>query len=241
MGRRASVAVVVLVVLCSLAGAAKSRYDSAKVEAAKAAQEATQSRMALQTPSHLAVMTPVAKPVVDIELVSMSRSASDGVATVDAVVKPARAAKKPRAHVGEAKTRRVTGQHPLSVKRCREIRVTLGTQELVAREDGQEVYWFRCSTSVTGLISPPDIHPETPHDHLGSFKVMDKTRLRHSTQYDVDMPWAIHYHGGHFIHATLEVAWLGQPASHGCVRLSPADARTLYDWTHVGDSVVVER
>src|SRR4029079_19157095 len=33
---------------------------------------------------------------------------------------------------------------------------------------------------------------------------------------------------GHAIHGTNEVRRLGKPASHGCVRLSPQNAATLY-------------
>jgi hypothetical protein len=34
---------------------------------------------------------------------------------------------------------------------------------------------------------------------------------------------------GHAIHGTNEVQRLGKPASHGCVRLSPENAATLYE------------
>ena len=33
--------------------------------------------------------------------------------------------------------------------------------------------------------------------------------------------------------------FLGYPASHGCIRLSQADAKWLYDWTEIGDSVLI--
>ena len=43
------------------------------------------------------------------------------------------------------------------------------------------------------------------------------------------MPHAIFFmKDGHAIHATLDVKNLGKPASHGCVRLSPANATTLF-------------
>ena len=43
------------------------------------------------------------------------------------------------------------------------------------------------------------------------------------------MPHAVFFtKDGHAIHGTLEVKRLGKPASHGCVRLSPENAATLF-------------
>ncbi len=43
------------------------------------------------------------------------------------------------------------------------------------------------------------------------------------------MPHAVSFtRDGHAIHGTLEVKRLGKPASHGCVRLSPKNAATLF-------------
>ena len=51
-----------------------------------------------------------------------------------------------------------------------------------------------------------------------------------SREYDnAPMPHAIFFNGGYAIHGSYETRWLGRPASHGCVRLSPAHAAVLYD------------
>ena len=43
------------------------------------------------------------------------------------------------------------------------------------------------------------------------------------------MPHAVFFtKRGHAIHGTTEVKHLGRPASHGCVRLAPANAKTLF-------------
>jgi lipoprotein-anchoring transpeptidase ErfK/SrfK len=42
------------------------------------------------------------------------------------------------------------------------------------------------------------------------------------------MPHSIFFSGGYAIHATPHTGALGRPASHGCVRLSPGHAATLY-------------
>jgi len=43
------------------------------------------------------------------------------------------------------------------------------------------------------------------------------------------MPHSIFFNGGFAIHGTYDLANLGRPASHGCVRISPANAATLYE------------
>ena len=52
----------------------------------------------------------------------------------------------------------------------------------------------------------------------------------YSKQWDnAPMPHAVFFtKEGHAIHGTNEVERLGTPASHGCVRISPQNAATLY-------------
>lgn len=42
------------------------------------------------------------------------------------------------------------------------------------------------------------------------------------------MPNAIFFYGGYAIHGTNAVSRLGRPASHGCIRLAPANAEILF-------------
>jgi lipoprotein-anchoring transpeptidase ErfK/SrfK len=52
----------------------------------------------------------------------------------------------------------------------------------------------------------------------------------YSKQWDnAPMPHAIFFiRDGHAIHGSMDVKNLGRPASHGCVRISPRNAATLY-------------
>ena len=43
------------------------------------------------------------------------------------------------------------------------------------------------------------------------------------------MPYSVFYHGGYAVHGTNYVSKLGRPASHGCIRLHTANARTFYN------------
>ncbi len=100
---------------------------------------------------------------------------------------------------------------------------------------------YICSSSMAYRWLPTNVHPETPHDHAGVFKVLSKAEIVHSHQYDVDMPWAMQYLSGHFIHATSPNFYrlLGTPASHGCNRLTRKDAQAIYSITPVGMRVEV--
>ena len=53
--------------------------------------------------------------------------------------------------------------------------------------------------------------------------------MHYSSKYDnAPMPNSIFFHGGYAIHATYDIKRLGRPASHGCIRLSPQNARWLF-------------
>lgn len=121
------------------------------------------------------------------------------------------------------------------------IRIDLTKQRLYGLENGQIKFTFVCSTSKSGLVLSNDEESEETHDHIGVFTVLTKQINRFSKKYRVNMPYALGYHGGHFIHATTEISRLGRRASHGCVRLSPRDAKTLYQWAKIGDTVEILR
>ena len=63
----------------------------------------------------------------------------------------------------------------------------------------------------------------------GSYAPTHLELMHYSKKYHMSpMPHAIFFRGGYAIHGTYSTASLGRPASHGCVRLSPGNAATLY-------------
>lgn len=63
----------------------------------------------------------------------------------------------------------------------------------------------------------------------GVFQPYRLAKMHYSKKYDnAPMPHSIFFLGGYAIHATYDVKNLGRPASHGCIRLSPQNARWLY-------------
>ena len=63
----------------------------------------------------------------------------------------------------------------------------------------------------------------------GSYAPTHLELMHYSHKYHMSpMPHAIFFRGGYAIHGTYATGSLGSPASHGCVRLSPGNAATLY-------------
>jgi lipoprotein-anchoring transpeptidase ErfK/SrfK len=114
-------------------------------------------------------------------------------------------------------------------------------QRLYVQKDRRITRVYLSSSSENYLWTAPDRHLKKPHDHAGVFKVLEKRRTHWSRLYQVQMPWSMRYHVGHYIHATSPNLYplLGRPASHGCNRLTREDARELYEMTPIGTRVEV--
>ena len=108
-------------------------------------------------------------------------------------------------------SRRRASQNPITVDK--------NAQLMTVAVDGVERYQWPVSTGLPSY--------ETPN---GSFKTFRMEEDHYSKEFDdAPMPHAIFFTKlGHAIHGTDSVNRLGSPASHGCVRLSRANAATLY-------------
>ena len=84
--------------------------------------------------------------------------------------------------------------------------------------DGYPRYNWPVSTGRSGYGTPS-----------GVFRPQLMARSWFSRRYyNSPMPHAIFFHGGFAIHGSYEINRLGGPASHGCIRLHPENAATLY-------------
>ena len=92
-------------------------------------------------------------------------------------------------------------------------------QRMSVSVDGQARFSWPVSTGMTGY--------ETP---AGAFTPSRLARQHYSREWDdAPMPYSIFFtDAGHAIHGSQSVGRLGTPASHGCVRLSPQNAGTLF-------------
>jgi lipoprotein-anchoring transpeptidase ErfK/SrfK len=97
-------------------------------------------------------------------------------------------------------------------------RINLSTQRMNVYVDGTPRYSWPVSTARTGYHTP-----------TGTFRPTAVVRYHASTIYSGSpMPYSIFFLRGYAIHGSYETRYLGRPASHGCVRLHPANAAVLY-------------
>src|SRR5437016_6090180 len=99
------------------------------------------------------------------------------------------------------------------------ITVDKNAQIMTVAVDGVERYQWPVSTGIPSY--------ETPN---GSYRTFRMEEDHFSKEFDdAPMPHSIFFTKiGHAIHGTDSEGRLGTPASHGCVRLSKANAATLY-------------
>ena len=98
------------------------------------------------------------------------------------------------------------------------VDIDLSEQKMTVRLDARTLYYWPVSTARVGYRTPS-----------GTFRPYRLERMWYSTIYDyAPMPYSIFFYGGYAIHGTTEIGRLGRPASHGCVRLHPDNARLLY-------------
>ncbi len=111
------------------------------------------------------------------------------------------------------------------------ITVNKSTQRLSVAVDGVREYEWPVSTARWGYRTPN-----------GTYRPQRLARKWYSRKYHMSpMPYSIFFHGGYAIHGSYEVSYLGQPASHGCIRLLPKHAAMLFKLVSAnrGDTEIV--
>lgn len=111
--------------------------------------------------------------------------------------------------------------------------VSILKQTLVAYEGTEPVFVTLVSTGRDGLSSGTKhstvqgtfvIHTKHTTWNMGSDAAGEAYDLR-------DVPYVQYFHEGFALHGTYWHDAFGTPRSHGCVNLSPHDARFLFEWT----------
>jgi hypothetical protein len=108
---------------------------------------------------------------------------------------------------------------PLPASSAILVQIDKTSQRMTVSQDGRALYTWPVSTGKRGYATPS-----------GSYKAFRMEKDHFSKEWDdAPMPNSIFFTKiGHAIHGTYDVKRLGTPASHGCVRLSPQNAATLY-------------
>ncbi|MDX2287848.1 MAG: L,D-transpeptidase family protein [Hyphomicrobiaceae bacterium] len=98
------------------------------------------------------------------------------------------------------------------------VTINLSAQTMTVQENGVLRYVWPISSGRAGYRTP-----------TGTYRGQWMSRMHYSRKYDnAPMPHSVFFHNGYAIHATYATGMLGRPASHGCIRLSPGNAKTFY-------------
>ena len=114
------------------------------------------------------------------------------------------------------------------------IDISIINQVLVLWEGDQPVYATLVSTGRDG-VGDPKTTLSTP---LGTFRILQKhvTTTMDSNVADNefelrDVPWVMYFKGSYALHGAYWHDDFGRMRSHGCVNLSPIDARYVFEWS----------
>jgi lipoprotein-anchoring transpeptidase ErfK/SrfK len=118
------------------------------------------------------------------------------------------------------------------------IEVSLSRQTMTLYENNVPLRTIYVATGVPAAPTPP-----------GLFQVQMKApqmRFRgvnpDGSRYDIpDVHWVMPFWGDYTIHGAYWRPRFGVPGSDGCVSMTDADAKLVYDWAEVGTPVVIQR
>jgi lipoprotein-anchoring transpeptidase ErfK/SrfK len=67
------------------------------------------------------------------------------------------------------------------------------------------------------------------HTPTGQWKAAWLSRYHRSKKYNnAPMPYSVFFYRGYAVHGTTDIKHLGSPASHGCIRLHPDNAKIFF-------------
>jgi L,D-transpeptidase-like protein len=99
-----------------------------------------------------------------------------------------------------------------------DLYIDKSTQQISVVRNGALLYLWPVSTGRDRFSTPSGVYAPERLEPIWYSKAY----------YNAPMPHAIFFHQGYAIHGSYDIARLGGPASHGCVRLHPQDAALLY-------------
>jgi hypothetical protein len=114
------------------------------------------------------------------------------------------------------------------------IDVNLSTQSLVAFEGDKPVY-----ATIISSGRHDDKDPSKDHrTKMGSFRIrekhvsatMDDDSASDGPYSIEDVPWIMYFNGSYALHGAFWHSAFGHERSHGCVNMTPHDAKELFGW-----------
>ena len=100
------------------------------------------------------------------------------------------------------------------------VQVSLSRQRMQVYHEGRKLFDWPVSTARAGKITPTGTW-------IGAQWL---SRNHRSSLYNgAPMPFSVFFNGNYAIHGTNQIRKLGSPASAGCIRLHPDQARILFN------------
>lgn len=127
---------------------------------------------------------------------------------------------------------------PEGVDNGRWIEINLYQQTMSVYEDYRLVFATLIASGVDPYFTRPglfQVYEKKPAETMSGAFAADLSDY----YYLEAVPWTMYFDEARAIHGAYWRAWLGYPQSHGCVNMSVADSRWVYDWAKEGDWVYV--
>lgn len=132
-------------------------------------------------------------------------------------------ARRTAVRVAEKRTR-----PPLVPKDAKWIFINLTEQMLTAYEGDTPVFVTLVSSGREEFPTPKGIFRVTSKHVTSNMDDFANSDEAYSIE---DVPWVIYFHGSYALHGAFWHNRFGMQRSHGCVNLSPVDARWLFQWS----------
>jgi hypothetical protein len=127
---------------------------------------------------------------------------------------------------------------PDGVTDGRWIEINLGEQTFSVYDHSQMVFATLMSSGVKPFYTRPGLFQI--YKKLNAEQMSGTFEADHSDYYYLEnVPWTMYFDEARAIHGAYWHTLFGYNASHGCVNLSIADARWVFDWANTGDYVYV--
>ena len=127
---------------------------------------------------------------------------------------------------------------PAGVTNGRWMEINLFEQTLAVYQNNQLIYATLIASGMDPFFTRPGL--------FNIYKKLETTPMagafeadRSDFYYLEDVPYTMYYDQLRALHGAYWRTYFGYPQSHGCINLSPADSRWLFEWAVEGDWVYV--
>jgi lipoprotein-anchoring transpeptidase ErfK/SrfK len=118
------------------------------------------------------------------------------------------------------------------------IHIWLGQQRMSLYEDDDAVWSAPVATGVKGAETPPGTYAVQYKMPIARFRGTNPN----GSHYDIpDVHWVLAFFEDYTIHGAYWRSNFGTPGSNGCVSLTDANAKHVFDWADVGTRVEIHR